>query len=347
MTILLLILSLVLLLLLLNYLFLKNNILIDRSINSQDFHKKFVTVKNNNIPLSGGLFFLISLFFLTIFFDPVLMILFSMIYVVGLLSDIHLINSAKTRIIFQFFVIFILVLYSGILIKNIRIPIFDYFLSYKSVSIIFTIFCLLILINGSNFIDGVNTLLSGYILLASLAVIYASYKNYLSIDSAILEYFCLFLIIFLIFNFFNKSFLGDSGAYLISSFLGYNLIFFFLKNNQITPYFIVVLLWYPAFENLFSISKRLFTKKKSYLPDNTHLHHMIFAFLLKKTNLKNKHLSTITGLLINFYNFLTFIVALQNINNTKFQVTIIIFNVVFYLIVYYFFSNNAKNTGPN
>ena len=44
-------------LILINYFFLKNKILIDKSINYQDSHKKLVNTKNNKVPLSGGFFF--------------------------------------------------------------------------------------------------------------------------------------------------------------------------------------------------------------------------------------------------------------------------------------------------
>ena len=44
-------------LLFINYFFIKNKILIDKSVNSHDFHKKFINNKNNNVPLSGGFFF--------------------------------------------------------------------------------------------------------------------------------------------------------------------------------------------------------------------------------------------------------------------------------------------------
>ena len=325
-----------------NYFFIKKNILIDKSFNSVDSHKNFVNIKNNNVPLSGGFFFLISLAFLIFYLDPVLFFLFFLIYFIGLLSDIHFLNSAKIRIIFQSLIIFLLVFYTEVSIKDIRIPIFDYLLSYKLVSMIFTTFCILTLINGSNFIDGVNTLLCGYILLVVLTIIYVSYQNHLSSDQIILQYFFLTLVVFFIFNFLNKCFYGDSGAYLVSCFLGFNLLLFFLDNNKISPYFIAVLLWYPVFENLFSILKRLYFKKKSYLPDNTHLHHKIFLFLSKISFLKKNYLNTATGLLINFYNFLVFVVASQDIFYTKFQLKIILFNVIFYLSVYYYLSKNVK-----
>jgi len=329
-------------LLFINYFFQKNKILIDKSFNFQDSHKKFINIKNNNIPLSGGFFFLISLSYLLLFTDPILFSLFFLIYLVGMLSDAHFITSAKIRISFQIVIILALVLYSGIEIRDIRIPSLDYLLNYQPISIIFTVFCILVLINGSNFIDGVNTLLCGYIVVVLLSVIYASYKNFLIFDQIFFQYFLLILLVFFIFNSLNKSFLGDSGAYLISALLGFNLLLFFSKNNQISPYFIAVLLWYPAFENLFSILKRLFFKKKSYLPDNTHLHHRVFIFLSNKFNLTKNILSTSSGMLINFYNFFIFFIASQNIYSTKFQVKIILFNITFYLFIYYLLFKNAK-----
>jgi len=333
---------LLLMLFLINFFFIRNAILIDKSVNLQDSHKKFVNSKNSNVPLSGGLFFLISLSFLLLFTDPILFSLFFLIYLVGVLSDAHFITSAKIRISFQIFIILALVLYSGIEIRDIRIPILDYLLNYQPISIIFTVFCILVLINGSNFIDGVNTLLCGYIVVVLLSVIYASYKNFLIFDQIFFQYFLLISLVFFIFNCLNKSFLGDSGAYLISALLGFNLLLFFSKNNQISPYFIAVLLWYPAFENLFSIFKRLFFKKKSYLPDNTHLHHRVFILLSNKFNLTKNILSTISGILINFYNFFIFFIASQNIYSTKFQVKIVLFNITFYLFIYYLLFKNAK-----
>ena len=54
---------LLLMLSLINYFFTKKKILIDKSINSKDSHKKLVNVKKNKVPLSGGFFFLIARFY--------------------------------------------------------------------------------------------------------------------------------------------------------------------------------------------------------------------------------------------------------------------------------------------
>ena len=69
----------------------------------------------------------------------------------------------------------------------------------------------------------------------------------------------------------------------------------------------------------------------------------MIAISKNEEDLKNNHLSTITGLIINFFNFLTFLLASQNIYYTQLHLKIILFNVTFYLITYYFLSKKLKN----
>ena len=87
----------------------------------------------------------------------------------------------------------------------------------------------------------------------------------------------------LILNFLGKITSGDGGAYLISFLWGVNLIHISTNNYHISPFFIVLLLWYPAFENLFSILRK---KKKNIsvsFADNYHLHHLVFKKLNKNS----------------------------------------------------------------
>ena len=55
-------------------------------------------------------------------------------------------------------------------------------------------------------------------------------------------------------------------------------------SDKISPYFIANLLWYPAFENLFSIIRRILSSKKNYIADNHHLHQLLYSYLNKKNN---------------------------------------------------------------
>ena len=107
------------------------------------------------------------------------------------------------------------VIFSDLRITDLRIDLVNELLDINYVSIIFTVFCLLILLNGSNFLDGLNTLVIGYYILVSVILILISAKFDLVINQNIF-YFLIFLIIIFLFNFFGKIYLGDSGSYLIS-----------------------------------------------------------------------------------------------------------------------------------
>ena len=107
------------------------------------------------------------------------------------------------------------------------------------------------MINGSNFMDGVNTLCGGYFFILFCNIIFLYSNNEINIDIYNVKIILIILFVFLLGNSFNKSFMGDNGSYLISFFTAIFLIDLSNENQIISPYFIAVLLWYPAFENFF------------------------------------------------------------------------------------------------
>ena len=216
-----------------------------------DNHQKFISSKN--IPLSGGLiliftsyYYLNLLNFTYVFF----------IFCVGFLSDIKKINSPKLRFIIQTLIVLSVVYFSSITVPETKIIFLDQLLANNTFRIFFSIFCILIVINGCNFIDGVNTSLIGYCLIVSLSLYYLD-LNGVEI-SKIVDFYNLIpvLIALFILNFFNKLYLGDGGSYFLGLLFALCLINTYQINNNISPYFIVCLLWYPAFENLFSIMRK-------------------------------------------------------------------------------------------
>ena len=152
------------------------------------------------------------------------------------------------------------------------------------------------------------------------------------------------LLIIFIFNFLGKSFLGDSGSYAISFLIGYICINFAYQNYlSLSPYFIVCLLWYPALENLFSILRRFFSKRKLSKADNNHLHHFLYLNIKKnKFFKKNFFQNTVTGLLINLYMFLSAYLAIFYYNHTKTLLIIISLNITIYLLAYFFLSKKNR-----
>ena len=203
-------------------------------------------------------------------------------------------------------------------------------------------FCLLILINGSNFIDGVNTLLIGYFLSVILIILILINNYNLNFETQNLKIIFSVLLILFVFNFFEKFFCGDGGSYAISLIAGYYLILLSNLDLIISPYFIACLLWYPAYECLFSIIRKKIKKYQITSPDNRHLHQLLFIFFTKKMKFNSWVISSLTGILINTYNLIIFYIALVNVSQTKILVTIIILNVIFYNSIYFILKNKIR-----
>tara|TARA_Y200000002_G_C22407275_1_gene548274 strand:- start:3 stop:713 length:711 start_codon:yes stop_codon:yes gene_type:complete len=217
-----------------------------------------------------------------------------------------------------------------------RILIVDNFLMGTYFSFIFTSFCLMVLINGSNFMDGLNGLFLGYFLII-LAILY-NLKLY---DVLLIQEENFFLIIqillFILFlNFSNQLFLGDNGAYSLSFFIGCLLIEIYNNYSNLSPYFIILLLWYPCYENLFSILRKLIFKKNPLKPDNSHLHHHIFIFIKSKFEIKNLWANNISSLMINLFNLIILYSGSLKPYNTSFQIQLILFSIISYTFTYFF-----------
>lgn len=316
-----------------NNLFLKKNFFLDKTEISK--HKNKVSTQNKT-PLTGGLILILFLFFTPILEDIYFLFAVSLIYLVGLLSDLDILSSPLKRIIFQLLILFIYIIIGDLEIKSISIDFFDKLLETKIFNVFFILLCLLVLINGSNFIDGLNTLVVNYFLICLIAIYFSSVYYGLQLDFNVFKNIIFLLIVISIFNFFGKSFLGDSGTYSLAFLVGVFCInFIFYNSNIVSPYFIAVLLWYPAIENLFSIIRRSMSKRDLSGADNMHLHHLIYLFVKKKQFIENKILeNSLSGIFINLYNLLVIFLSLFYLSNSKILITIILFNTLIYLLIY-------------
>lgn len=318
------------LILFLNNSFKKKNFLISET---GDFHQKFAS--KQKIPLTGGIFFFISsLYFFN--FELISFYIFAIsIFSLGIFSDLKYLKSAKLRLFLQGFLVFFFIFILDIKINDTRIYILDHFLQNSFLNYLFVSFCVLILINGSNFFDGLNTLNIGYFILITLCIFYLNINNEIILYDFPLEYVFYSLLIMLLLNFFNQIYLGDSGSYLLGLFFSIFLIFIYKWNPNISPFFIILLLWYPSFENLFSILRKNILKKSPMRPDSNHLHQLIFYFIKKKMSRGNiLHANIISACLINSYNLLIFLLSLKFISNSQVQIILIIFNVIVYFFIY-------------
>jgi UDP-N-acetylmuramyl pentapeptide phosphotransferase/UDP-N-acetylglucosamine-1-phosphate transferase len=68
------------------------------------------------------------------------------------------------------------------------------------------------------------------------------------LSSKELIYLIIIFLFVLFLNLRNQLFLGDNGSYSLGFFLGFILIKIYNLNDNLSPYFIILLLWYPCFE---------------------------------------------------------------------------------------------------
>jgi UDP-N-acetylmuramyl pentapeptide phosphotransferase/UDP-N-acetylglucosamine-1-phosphate transferase len=296
---------------------------------SGERHQLFV--EQNNIPLSGGIIIIITFLFIEKFN---INLFFIFIFLIGFFSDLKIIKSPRIRFFLQILCIFLFVIIYDFHISNIRIFLFDFLLRYKFFSSFFVIFCLLVITNGTNFIDGLNGLVLGYFLLLLIIIYNLQLYENLNITQFEILYFMACLFFLLLFNFFNKLYIGDSGSYLLGFSFGVLLINIYESNPNISPFFIVLLLWYPCFENLFSIIRKYRFSTSPLNSDNKHFHQLLFYFIKKKFNLSALFANNLCSILINMFNVVTLSVGASDIFSTKFQILIIFFNIAIYIMAY-------------
>jgi UDP-N-acetylmuramyl pentapeptide phosphotransferase/UDP-N-acetylglucosamine-1-phosphate transferase len=292
----------------------------------------------SKVSILGGILFIIFLFFILNINNYYYFIPF---FFLGLLSDINYLSNPQKRIFIQIIFIILFVIFLKIKILKTNFFILDYGLNNNYFNIIFVSFCLLVLMNGCNFIDGLNTLLIGYILIIFLTIYFI--LPGLNFNKDLIKNFLFILLVLYFLNLFNLVYLGDSGSYILALFSGYLLINISNTNPFLSPFYIVLLLWYPCFENLFSIIRRTNNLYSSFKPDNKHLHQLIYIFV-KKKYFKNKFLANIfSASVINLYNFLLIMLSLKFVYKTKFIIFLIIVSIIFYLFIYYYLNRKIKN----
>ena len=332
-------LNIFLIILIFNFLLNKFDLIKDKKDTS--LHKRFIENKFEP-PFSGGIFIILLI---VIYLDASLIFKFLIltIFFIGFFSDLNLFKSINLRFYLQFILVVLTLYFSDLYIQSIRIEFIDNLLNNYLFKVFLTTFCVLILINGSNFLDGVNTLVIGYYALVLYFVSTIDSPNISFISDDFINLLIFSLLILLVLNCFNQLLLGDNGSYLVSVFVGIYLIDLTNNNVLISPYFVMNLLWYPAYETLFSIIRKVLTKKSALSPDNLHLHQLVYLYV--KDKISNKyHANSLSGVMINIYNLAIFYFASQDYSNTKYQLLLFSLSFIIYNFLYLTLKFNLKKS---
>tara|TARA_B100001939_G_C16931091_1_gene613930 strand:- start:1100 stop:2131 length:1032 start_codon:yes stop_codon:yes gene_type:complete len=302
----------------------------------------------NKIYNTGGLIFFLYLIILYLinddFYDFNSFLFLTLTFSIGFFSDIRENFNANLRLIFISLCSVIYIIVSNNLILDLKFNIInDLFANYPIFSIFFTSICLVILINGLNFIDGVHGLVLLYGILILIILNYFVYykldfENSLESGLIIIP----ILSILLIFNLNEKIFFGDAGSYLLGAIIGLYIIKLTNSKGYSHPYFYANLLIYPAYEVFFSILRKIINKKGPYQPDQKHLHHLIQRIYQLKYNYNLTKSKIYSAISVNFFILLFNLISISFYQNKYILISNIFIFMIFYTFVYFHLNKKLK-----
>ena len=277
--------------------------------------------------------YLISNYFFSITSNLFLFLIFSFIYfIVGFIDDLIEYNN-----VLRFIILFALSLFSVIffdfqiygLFESSEIKV-NYFFK-----VVFTSFCLFVLLISFNIIDGLN----GLIVLYSI-IIFAIFLTLKFIFLNSLDYFLIVYLIVLFsvlfYNFPNANyFMGDGFAYFIAFSISY---FTFDIHNKIFPiineWFFACIFAFPVIELFFSFSRRLFIKNSIFSADKLHLHYLLLNYLTKRFSLPNQLSNPLTSIIIILFIVIYMIILLAiNYYNDLYLIYLFFSYLFFYFMI--------------
>lgn len=309
--------------LLINLIFIKLKFLKKNYDNPQKIHSGY-------IPKLGGISIIFFIFFITDLMGYVL--IFLPLFIASLYEDINNKGNINIRFICTLIVSVLFCVYFET-IQQIDTPILSSLMSYNLFAVMLTTIAIASITQCFNLIDGLNgqTVFNFCFIVLSLLLFEKFDGNTAQVYFYL--YFLLSCLPFIILNFpFGKIFLGDHGAYFLGFLAAILVIEFFNSNQELFSWNAVLILIYPIFELLFTVSRRFVFGKKVLSPDTFHFHSLVYKIVNEKLsfkdNLKNS-ISTIMLLPLYIYGPVSFLIF-----NDSFNVVLLL--IFFYCLIYSF-----------
>lgn len=217
------------------------------------------------------------------------------------------------------------------LVEN--IPLLSNLLKSPVFATLFFSFALIGVMNGANFIDGMNGLATLFFLGALCGCVTLSFVVGDLQSILVLIPWIILMTCFLIFNYpYGKLFLGDSGAYLMAILISVWLIDFFSRHQQISSWNAVLILIYPLLEVVYSVIRKIYQGKSPFFPDREHLHIKVFDMINAATK-KPFYANNITTVFLAVL-WLSPALAVQFVYNSQIGISIcIVIMIVSYILL--------------
>jgi UDP-GlcNAc:undecaprenyl-phosphate/decaprenyl-phosphate GlcNAc-1-phosphate transferase len=159
----------------------------------------------------------------------------------------------------------------------------EWLLGMASVSFAFTLFAVGGFSNALNIVDGFNGLsaIAAWMMLVAMAVVATL------VSDIVLAQVCLLvgasILGFLVWNYPRGTiFLGDGGAYLLGFLIAELAVLLVQRNSSVSPWFALLLLFYPVWETVFSSYRRRVLRGRSAASaDGLHLHTLVYRRLVR------------------------------------------------------------------
>tara|TARA_A100001388_G_C28774720_1_gene506544 strand:+ start:3460 stop:4527 length:1068 start_codon:yes stop_codon:yes gene_type:complete len=214
-------------------------------------------------------------------YGRILLLSTTLVFLLGLFDDLFKL-SPKFRLIFQF-VVASFAWFQDLRINSLDLSIVSQNLSYIQIPLILSYFVTVIwivaLINAFNWMDGLDGLATGLLLIAAISYLIIEYSNGIYYISVILSSLIGSASAFLVYNYNPaKILMGDCGSY----FLGFNLaVLSFLSSTdnsvplKVNTVFLIMLI--PILDMIYVVINRFINKRVLFYPDQTHFHHRLIA----------------------------------------------------------------------
>lgn len=336
------------------------SILLVGKFSSRQFDDLHAVQATHSRPTSrlGGLalfFGLLTIYFKEPFFLDSSVLLFSClpIFMSGLMEDLTGKVVPSVRFVSSILSAGFAIYFSGLFLVDVDIFFVNSLLIIAPVGIIFTLLASSGVVNSFNLIDGLNGFAGG------LGIVIASILGYLCIryGEQNLALICFFLIAalipFFVFNFpLGLIFLGDAGAYMLGHILCWVAIILFVRNPDLSSWTILLLFAWPITDTLFSIFRRIRSKRPSGAADRFHFHHLVLQFFLLRFDYLKKNprwansISTIFLLPVASFPVVFSIFVLEkNLISFIAYTLFLIFFIFVYLTLVSVLKSLAKNNG--